>query len=99
MTCACFPAPHGDESADSSALVPACAGGLSPAIVSFGSSIHSVWLVLRVAPSHITNPVLDPQISSDETGFVRGQGFQLDEYPPSFVQHCFRLSFELTDDY
>lgn len=70
MTCACFPAPHGDESADSSALVPACAGGLSPAIVSFGSSIHSVWLVLRVAPSHHESQSRPPRHSSDETGIV-----------------------------
>ena len=25
---------------------------------------------------------------------MRGQGFQLDEYPPSFVQHRFRLPIE-----
>ena len=44
---------------------------------------------MRVAPSHITIPVLDPQISSDETGVVRGQGCQLMSIPQALCSIVF----------
>ena len=51
--------------------------------------IQSGLLVLRVAPSHITISVLDPQISSDETGIVRGQGCQLMSIPQALCSIVF----------
>ena len=68
----------------------------------FGSILHwnqscpiqSGELVLRVAPSHITISVLDPQIASDETGIVRGQGCQLMSIPQALCSIVFRLPIE-----